>query len=230
MKLIEGQTLDELLKDRTDLDLIDCRYTFVNAELADANRGGLLGMGAVLAMTSHTNRTSPTLRGKYVLDVLLGTPPPPPPPDAGTIDESKAKGKDAKNFRELLTQHATRSACAGCHSKIDPLGFGLEVFDAVGRYRKPGPDLDASGKLPTGEAFVGAAELKAILMTRKDRFAKNLIEKMLVYALGRELLPFDESVVETIAADVAKDGYRFSRIVLGIAASYPFLHRRNADP
>jgi mono/diheme cytochrome c family protein len=233
--------------DASILDLIDSKYTFVNAELAkhydindaakdfhkvelkDANRGGLLGMGAVLAMTSHTNRTSPTLRGKYVLDVLLGMPPPPPPPDAGMIDESKSKGKGAKNFRELLTQHATRAACAGCHSKIDPLGFGLEVFDAVGRYRKPGPDLDASGKLPTGETFTGAAELKAILMKQKDQFTKNLVEKMLVFALGRELQPYDEAIVKTITDDVAKNDYRFSRVVLGIANSYPFQYRRDAN-
>lgn len=232
--------------DASILDLVDSKYTFVNAELAkhyglpfpgkefakvelaDPNRGGLLGMGAVLAMTSHTNRTSPTLRGKYVLDVLLGTPPAPPPPDAGMIDEAKSQGPGAKNFRELLAQHATRASCAGCHAKIDPIGFGLDVFDAVGRFRQPGKDLDASGQLPTGEKFTGAAELKTVLLKRSDRFIENVVEKMMIFALGRELLPSDEAIVKTISADVAKNEYRFSRVVLGVVKSYPFQYRRNA--
>ncbi|QVL33734.1 DUF1592 domain-containing protein [Telmatocola sphagniphila] len=233
-------------EDGSILDLIDARYTYVNAELArhyglpdtrkefhrvewsDANRGGLLGMSAILAMTSHTNRTSPTLRGKYVLDVILGTPPPPPPPDVGVIDEAKSKGKGAQTFRELLTQHATQPSCAGCHSKIDPLGFGLEVFDPIGRLRNPGSSIDASGKLPTGEHFVGAAELKKILLQRKDQFTRNFVEKMLTFALGRELRPPDESTVNRIVEKVVQRGYRFSAVVEEIANSYPFLYRRNS--
>lgn len=151
-------------EDRSVLELLDADYTFVNAELAihygivgvtgpqmrkvkltDPVRGGLLGMGAMLAVTSHTNRTSPTLRGKYVLDVILGTPPPPPPANVSQIDEAK-KGKEAKTFRDLLTMHATQPTCASCHVKIDPLGFGLENFDAVGRFRRS----SAGGRL--GEA------------------------------------------------------------------------------
>jgi len=232
-------------EDRSVLDLLDADYTYVNAELArhygipgvagpemrkvkhtDPARGGVLGMGAVLAVTSHTSRTSPTLRGKYVLDVILGTPPPPPPPDAGQIDDAK-KGKDAKSFRELLAQHAARPACAGCHAKIDPLGFGLENFDAVGRFRKSGKDIDATGKLPGGVGFDGPKELRQVLLKRKDRFAENLTEKLLAYALGRELRAPDAAAVRGITAEL-KDGYKFSTLALGVVRSYPFQHRRNA--
>ena len=195
--------------------------------LKDTSRGGLLGMGSVLAMTSHTSRTSPTLRGKYILDVVLGTPPPPPPPDAGTIDESKNKGKAPKTFREQLALHATRSACANCHAKIDPLGFGLENFDAVGRWRAASAEIDASGKLPTGEKFTGPAELKKLLVNRKGLFIENMVGRMLSYALGRELIPSDEALIKSIAADLEKNDYKFSRLVLDIAHSYPMLNRRN---
>jgi hypothetical protein len=232
--------------DRPITDLLDADYTYLNDELAshygikgvsgpemrrvkltDPARGGLLGMGAVLAMTSHTNRTSPTLRGKYVLDVVLGTPPPPPPPDVGQIDESK-KGKEAKTFRDLLTMHATRPACAGCHTKIDPLGFGLENFDAVGRFRKSGPDVDATGKLPSGEKFDGPGGLKKILLARKARFVENMTERLLAYALGRDLQSSDAVAVKAIVADLGKNGDRLSALVLGVAKSYPLQHRRNA--
>jgi mono/diheme cytochrome c family protein len=232
-------------EDRSVLDLLDADYTYVNADLArhygiagvngpelrkvkhtDPARGGVLGMGAVLAVTSHTSRTSPTLRGKYVLDVILGTPPPPPPPDAGQIDEGK-KGKDAKSFRELLAQHATQPACAGCHAKIDPLGFGLENFDAVGRYRTSNKDIDATGKLPGGEAFNGPKELRQVLLKQKDRFAENLTEKLLAYALGRELQATDAAAVRTITASMSADGHKFSALALGVVRSHPFQHRRN---
>lgn len=226
-------------------DLLDADYTYVNADLArhyaianvsgaefrkvtlsDPNRGGLLGMSAVLALTSHTNRTSPTLRGKYVLDVILGTPPPPPPPGVSAIDEAKTP-KELKTFRDKLAAHATQSACAGCHAKIDPLGFGLENFDAIGRWRPSGRDVDASGKLPTGEAFNGPKELKAVLLKKKPRFVENVTEKMLVFALGRELQAADAVAVKVIAADLEKDGYRFQTLVLGVAKSFPFQHRRS---
>ncbi|MBN9119699.1 MAG: DUF1592 domain-containing protein [Planctomycetes bacterium] len=226
-------------------DLLEADYTYVNADLArhygianvtgpefrkvklaDANRGGLLGMAAVHALTSHTNRTSPTLRGKYVLDVILGTPPPPPPPGVSAIDEAKAP-KELKTFRDKLAAHATRAECAGCHAKIDPLGFGLENFDAVGRWRKSGGDVNASGRLPTGEAFDGPKELRAVLLKKKPRFVENVTEKMLVFALGRELQPGDAPAVKAVTADLEKNGYRFSVLVAGVARSFPFQHRRN---
>ncbi len=225
--------------------LLDADYTYLNADLArhygvagvsgpefqkvkltDPNRGGLLGMGAVLALTSHTNRTSPTLRGKYVLDVILGTPPPPPPPNVSQIDEAKTP-KELKTFRDKLTAHAAQPSCAGCHAKIDPLGFGLENFDAVGRWRKSGGDVDASGKLSGGESFNGPKELKAVLLKKKPRFVENVAEKLLVYALGRELQSSDAPAVKRITADLEKSEYKFSALVAGVAKSYPFQHRRN---
>ncbi|WP_168219277.1 DUF1592 domain-containing protein [Limnoglobus roseus] len=229
-------------------DLLAADYAYLNADLAkhygipnvtgpefrkvpltDPNRGGLLGMGAVLALTSHTNRTSPTLRGKYVLDVILGTPPPPPPPGVSQIDEAKA-GKAAKNFREQLALHASQASCGGCHAKIDPLGFGLENFDAIGRWRNSGKDIDATGKLPGGDAFNGPKELKAVLLKRKGRFVENVTEKMLTFALGRELHATDDATVKAITADLEKTGFKFSVLVGDIAKSYPFQHRRNTKP
>lgn len=226
-------------------DLLEANYTYLNADLArhygitnvngpefqkvkltDPNRGGLLGMAAMLSFTSHTNRTSPTLRGKYVLDVILGTPPPPPPPGVSQIDEAKAP-KEAKTFRDKLALHATQPNCAGCHAKIDPLGFGLENFDAVGRWRKSGGDVDAAGKLGGGDTFNGPKELKAVLLKRKARFVENMAEKLLVFALGRELQPGDAPAVKAITADLEKNNYKFSGLVAGVAKSFPFQHRRN---
>jgi mono/diheme cytochrome c family protein len=231
--------------DRPITDLLDADYTYVNADLAshygmadvtgpefrrvkltDPNRGGLLGMAAVLSLTSHTNRTSPTLRGKYVLDIVLGTPPPPPPPGVSQIDESKAP-KELKTFRDKLAAHATRPECAGCHAKIDPLGFGLENFDAIGRLRKSGPEVNARGMLSGGESFDGPEQLKKVLLKRKPRFVENVTEKLLVFALGRELQSVDAATVKAITAELEKNDYRFTVLVTGIAKSFPFRHRRN---
>jgi hypothetical protein len=126
----------------------------------------------------------------------------------------------------LLARHATQPACAGCHAKIDPLGFGLENFDAVGRFRKSGKGIDASGKLPGGEALNGPKELRQVLLKRADRFSENLTEKLLAYALGRELAAPDAAAVGAITAEL-KAGHKFSTLVLGVVRSYPFLHRRN---
>jgi cytochrome c553 len=232
-------------ENRPITDLLACDYTYVNADLAkhygipdvtgpefrkvkltDPNRGGLLGMGAVLAMTSHTNRTSPTLRGKYILDVVLGTPPPPPPPNVNALDAAKG-AKEAKTLREKLALHATQATCAACHAKIDPLGFGLENFDAVGRWRMSGGDVDATGKLPAGEAFDGPKELKQVLLKRKSQFVENMTERMLVFALGRELHQSDTVAVKDICAELEKNEYKFSVLVAGIAKSFPFQNRRN---
>ena len=229
--------------------LLDADFTFVNEPLAEhygiagikgpqmqrvalkpeQHRGGLLGMGSVLAMTSHTFRTSPTQRGKYVLEVLLGTPPPPPPNNVAQIEDA-AKNGEVRNFRELLAQHATDANCAGCHARIDPLGFGLDSFDAIGRWRVSTPDqpLDTAGVLPGGEKFDGPAELKKVLAGKRDRFVDNVCEQMLTYALGRQLQPYDRPVVKEIAAALAKDGYKFSTLVSGVVKSFPFQHRKNA--
>ena len=238
--------------DRSVLDLLDADYAYLNQDLArhyeiagvegpalrrvalppGSHRGGLLGMGSVLALTSHTNRTSPTLRGKYILEVVFGTPPPPPPPNAGKLPENAAqKGEAPKSFREQMAQHARQVECASCHARIDPLGYGLENFDAVGRWRTEsgGKPLDATGQLPGGTAFDGADQLKQILIARKAEFEHNLIERMLSYALGREIQGDDECAVRKIQAELDRDGHRFSSLVLGVARSVPFQYRRTLD-
>jgi mono/diheme cytochrome c family protein len=236
-------------EDRSVLDLLEADYSYLNQDLAGHygiagvegrglrkvalkpgdHRGGLLGMGGVLAMTSHTSRTSPTLRGKWVLEVIFGTPPPPPPPDVGKLDEAAAKGNDPKTFRELLARHASRPACAGCHGKIDPLGFGLENYDAVGRWRDGVTGLDTSGRLPSGETFAGPAELRGFLLRKRDDFVNNLARQLLTYALGRPPGYEDEWAVQDVVAELKKGGCRFSALVAGVAKSYPFQHRRNTD-
>lgn len=238
-------------EDRSVLELLDADYAYLNEDLAkhygvagvtgkelrkvglkpEHRRGGLLGMGAVLASTSHTHRTSPTLRGKYVLEVIFGTPPPPPPPDAGLIKEDPKKNKDPRTFREMLAQHATQPSCAMCHKRIDPLGFGLDNFDAVGAWRDTlggGQALDVSGTLPGGQSFSGFDGLKKILLARKDEFVRNLCERLLSYALGREILPGDEGALREIHAEVEKGEYRYSALVGAVARSFPFRHRRAA--
>jgi hypothetical protein len=229
--------------------LLDADYTFVNEALAEnygipgikgpqmqrvtltpeEHRGGLLGMGAVLSMTSHTFRTSPTQRGKYVLEVILGTPPPPPPNNVAQIEDA-AKKADVKTFRDLLAQHATDATCAACHNRIDPLGFGLDNYDAIGRWRVSTPDqpLDTGGVLPSGEKFNGPDDLKKVLAGKRERFVDNVSEQMLTYALGRQLQPYDRPVVREISAALAKDGYKFDTLVIAVAKSFPFQHRKNA--
>ena len=235
--------------DRSVLELLEADYTFANADLAkhyglaaiegaqlrrvslrpEDHRGGLLGMGAVLAMTSHTHRTSPTQRGKYVLDVIFGTPPPPPPANASQLKEEKNK-KDPKSFREQLAQHAGDATCAGCHKKMDPLGFALDNYDAIGSWRESRPEnpLDTTGRLPTGEKLTGAADLKQVILKRQAEFVRHLTGQLLGYALGRELEFFDECPVNEIQATLVKEEHRFSALVLGVVRSLPFQHRRGA--
>jgi hypothetical protein len=238
-------------EDRSVLELLDADYTFVNEELAkhygiagvtgkqmrrvgfkpEAHRGGVLAMGGVLALTSHVSRTSPTLRGKYVLEVLFGTPPPPPPANAGTIKDEQEKGKEPRTFREKLAMHSTDPVCANCHKRMDPLGFALDNYDAVGAWRDTaaGKPLDTTGVLPTGEKMSGAADLKAILLKRRDDFERNLIEQLMVFALGRELDYYDDGPVQAVKSGLETSEHRFARLVMGIAGSYPMLHRRNID-
>jgi len=243
---------DKLREDnRPVLDLLDSDYTYVNEELArhygidamkgdkfrrvalkpEDHRGGLLGMAAVLAMGAETSRTSPTLRGKWVLEVLFGTPPPPPPANAGRLRDDGKKDKAPKTFREKMTLHAKDPSCAACHSRIDPLGFALEQYDAIGAWRETVGDttVDCSGQLPTGERFRGALELKAVLQKKQDAFVRNLVEQMLSYALGRDLGDEDEAAVREVKASLEKKEYRFSELVIGVAKSLPFRWRRGDD-
>lgn len=234
------------------LTLIDSDFTYVNERLArhygltgvsgsefrkvklsDKRRGGVLTMASVLTCTSNAQRTSPVKRGKWVLEALLGTPPPPPDPDVGDLKETDEGGKKL-SLREAMELHRKKPACISCHQRMDPIGFGFENYDAVGAWREKdesGP-LDTKATLPDGREFNGAVEFKQILMERKDEFVRNLIEKMLTYALGRGVEFFDAPTVRAIQAEMAKNDYTLSTLVAEIAKSYPFLHRRNraADP
>jgi len=251
--LQEATTFFDKLRedDRPVLDLLDADYTYLNEELArhygiegvkgnefrrvalepQHHRGGLLGMAAVLAMGAETSRTSPTLRGKWVLEVLFGTPPPPPPANAGRLKDDGKKDKAPRTFREKMTLHAKDPSCAACHSRIDPLGFALEQYDAIGAWRETVGDaaVDCSGQLPTGERFRGAAELKVVLRKKQDAFVRNLVEQMLSYALGRDLGDEDESAVREAKARLEKNEYRFSALIIGVAESLPFRWRRGED-
>lgn len=193
---------------------------------AGSHRGGVLSMAAVLAVSSYPNRTSPVLRGKWILEALLGTPPPPPPPNVPTLPESAA-GAGAKTLRERLTQHRANPACAVCHNRIDPLGFGLENYDVLGRWRteEGGKAIDARGELPDGTRFDGPAELKKVLMEQKDLLVHNLTGKLLGYALGRGLALEDQCAVDRIAEKVKAENYSMQALILEIVNSVPFRYQ-----
>jgi len=187
-----------------------------------SNRGGLLGMPAVLAVSSYPYRTSPVLRGKWVLDTLLGTPPLPPPPNVPALEEHK--GAAPKTMRERLSQHRANPVCASCHSRIDPIGFALENYDAIGRWRTEdaGKPIDAVGELPDGTKFNGPEELKKVLMAKKDLVIRNLTTRMLGYALGRGLTRQDTCAVDAIIDQLAANGYRAQTLIRAIVNSPAF--------
>jgi hypothetical protein len=233
-------------EDRSILDFLDCDYTFLNERLArhygvpgvvgdkfrlvrlkGQNRGGLITQASVLTVTSNPTRTSPVKRGRWVLEQVLGTPPPPPPPNVPQLADDK-KAALSGSLRQRMEQHRSNPSCTSCHSRLDPPGFGLENFDAVGAWREKdsGFAIDASGKLPSGESFRGPGELKAIFKSRKREFSRCLTEKLLIYALGRGLEDFDACVIDRIVDAVAADQYKFNRMVLEIVKSEPFLKRR----
>lgn len=231
-----------LREDRSVLELMTADYTFVNERLArhygipgvygdrfrrvrvtDENRRGLLGHGSILTVTSYATRTSPVLRGKWILENLLGTPPPPPPPDVPDLEDSTAT--QSLSMRERLAEHRKNPACASCHARMDPLGFALENFDAVGRWRTWGADgkvIDASDTLPDGTAFSGPAELREALVARPYAFVETLTKKLLTYALGRGLEHYDMPVVRDIVRQAAAQDYRFSVLISAIVLSDPF--------
>lgn len=227
------------------LDLIDGKYSFLNArlarhygiegvegsefrrvEFATPQRGGVLTQASILTVSSYPNRTSPVLRGKFLLENFLNAPPPPPPPNVPSLEESA--GAMGGTLRQQMEKHRTNAVCASCHMRMDTLGFGLENYDAVGAWRDEdgGVRIDASGALPGGRAFRTPAELKQILKTEKDAFAQCLTEKMLTYALGRGLERNDRTFVRQIVRAVAADGYRMQRLMLEIVKSAAFRMRR----
>jgi hypothetical protein len=241
-------------RDRSVLDVLDADYTYVNAdlarlyglnnagakggrrpsgndfvrvELAGTGRGGVLTQASVLTVTSNPTRTSPVKRGRWVLEQLLGAPPPPPPPNVPEL-EKDGKPLSAGSLRARMEEHRKNPACANCHAKMDPLGFGLENFDAVGAFRtKDGAfPIDPAGELPGGLKFAGPAELKKILVGKKDQFTRCLAEKLLTYALGRGLEYYDKRAVDRITAGAAKSDYKFSALVTEIVTSDPFRLRR----
>ena len=240
-----------LRDDRSVLELLDANYTFLNDRLAehyglpkmygpqfrkvaltDPNRGGLLGQGSILTVTSYPDRTSVVQRGKWILETLLGTPPPPPPPN---IPELKPHGQDGRKLtmREQMEQHRSNAICASCHARMDPLGFALENYDGVGHWRAQdaGRDIDASGRLPDGTQFVGPVGLKKTLVeSHGDEFINTLTEKLLIYALGRGLEYYDKPAVRSITREAARDNYRMSALVTAIVNSTPFQMRRTREP
>ncbi len=237
-----------MLRDnRPVTELIDSDYTFANeplarhyglkekvdgeamrkVELHDRNRGGVLGMGSVLASTSLPLRTSPVKRGVWILDSLLGDPPPPPPPDAGELPADDVN-TDGLSFRERLDVHRRNPVCANCHEGIDPLGFSLENYDAIGRWREEdfnGESLDTTAVLPGDLEFSSPQELKMLLMAGKEKFARNMIRKMLCYATGRGLEYYDEPTVAKILSELEKSDYSMHELIHQIVQSRPFLNR-----
>ncbi len=241
---------DAILKgDHSILEFIDANYTFANdalgkvygidvkgsklvrVPLSDKNRGGILTLPGVLAVTSLPNRTSPVKRGRWVLEQVLGQTPPSPPANVPPLEKQDVAANASLNLRKRMEQHRSNPACFGCHQTIDPIGFGLENFDVVGRWRDKddtGALVDAKGELPGDVTFNGPADLKAIVVARKNEFCRNLVRRALAHTLCRSLSGYDEIVADEIADDVAKDGYKFQTIWIKVATSYPFLNRKIA--
>jgi mono/diheme cytochrome c family protein len=197
--------------------------------LKDPNRGGILSMAGVLATTSFPNRTGPVNRGVWVLEQILGEHVPPPPADVPSLEDQDGKKVAGLTLRQRTELHRTNPTCASCHKVLDPIGFGLENFDAIGRWRdrdESGGAIDATGELPGGVRFGSPKELKRIVASRMDDVARNVTARLLAYALGRGLDGYDEIVVDRIAKAVAQDGYRMQTLVVSVVTSYPFTHRR----
>ena len=201
---------------------------FVRVQLQGNERGGILTQASVLTTTSPPTRTSPVKRGAWVLENILGTPPPPPPPDIPELDQKETK---VTTLRERLEKHRANAVCAGCHAKIDPLGFAFENYDAVGVFRtkEANKNIDASGTLPDGRKINGMGDLKKALLADKDRFARHVAEKMLTYALGRGVEYYDKRAIDRIVSEVAKDDFKFARMVIATVQSDPFRLRRGKD-
>jgi hypothetical protein len=201
--------------------------TFRRVKLTDENRRGLLGQGSILMVTSRANRTSPVLRGKWVLGSLLGAPPPSPPPNVPPLNEDREQVGDL-TMRQRMEEHRANPVCASCHVGMDPYGFALENFDAVGKWRTTEGSLpiDVSAVLVDGTRFEGPVGLRELLLSRPEQFFQNVTEKLLTYALGREVDSNDDPAVEKIVQEGVAGGYRWSSLILGIIKSTPFQMRR----
>jgi hypothetical protein len=238
----------QLQEDRSVVDLLTADYTFVNEQLArhyripnvygshfrrvtltDENRWGLLGKASILAITSYPHRTSPTIRGKWLLENILAAPVPPPPPNVNTNLEETTKAQKANSVREMLEHHRANPGCASCHARMDPLGFSLENFDALGQWRTQDGDaaINASGVLLDGTKVDGPAALRQALVDKKELFVKAVTGKLLMYAVGRQMESYDAPAIRAILRTAAADNYRWSSTILAITKSAPFQFRRS---
>jgi len=237
-----------LREDRSVIDLLDAGYTFLNERLArhygiagvygsrfrrvtlpdHQQRGGLLAQGSILAVTSYPDRTSPVLRGKWLLNNILGMPVPPPPPGVDTTMVENQPGAAPKSIHERLAKHRQNSSCNSCHSAIDPLGFALENYDVIGGWRtadESGIPVEASGSTVSGAQLEGLGGLRALLLEQREAFPRTVTAKLLAYALGRRLDYYDRPAVRNIVRDAAPQDYRWSALILGIVKSPSFLMR-----
>ena len=238
-----------LSENRPISEFIDAKYTFLNEDLAKFygisgvkgpdfrrvelttdQRGGILSQASVLAVSSYPSRTSPTIRGKYVLNNILGTTVPPPPPDTPMFDESKIGPEFS--IRKQLEEHRNNAICASCHNKMDVLGFGLENYDAIGKWRTMDGKfpIDVGGTMPNGKSFKTTAEMRTILMASMPQISRCLIEKIMTYALGRGMQMYDNRSIDQINKTLAADGYRFQTLVYEVVRSLPFQSRRGEMP
>jgi hypothetical protein len=241
----------QVREDRSVTELLTANYTFLNERLArfygipgvygarfrrvpltDPNRGGLLGQGSILTVTSYSTRTSPVVRGKWLLTNLLGSPPPPPPPDVPALIENGEGGRPPSSVRERMEQHRTNPVCASCHMRMDPMGFALENFSAIGRWRttEHGLPIDATGTFPDGTRFSNPVEFRKALMTHSEEFVRTLTTKLLTYAIGRGTEYYDMPAVRSIVREAASSDYRWSALILGIVRSTPFQMNRAPQP
>lgn len=253
MRLEPAFFIDNLFRENRSLfELIDSDYSYLNPGLAGfygvkwegeknrailrqvplntEQRGGILGMAAILTVTSYPNRTSPVLRGKWVLEELLGAAPPPPPPNVDPLPEEDPKKKGELTLRQRLEAHREKAECASCHNRMDPIGFGLENYDGIGQWRvKDGKTpVDSVGELPSGEKFSNPKELKQVLMSRKEAFVRNLSKRLLAYALCRGLEPQDLCALDAIEEQVQASDYKAQSLIMGIVTSVPFQYRRGS--
>jgi hypothetical protein len=233
-------------EDRSVLDLLKTDYTYLNERLArhygiphvqgsqfrrvavdaESHRGGLLRQASILAVTSYATRTSPVIRGKWVLENILGMPPPPPPGNVPALKDNTVAAN--LSVRQRLAEHRANAACASCHNFMDPVGFALENFDAIGRWRETeeGMPVDATGGLPDGSEFTGVAGLEQAVLKNPEVFVGTLNEKLLTFALGRGVEYYDAPAIRKVVRDAGAENYRFSALITGIATSVPFQMRR----
>jgi hypothetical protein len=249
MKMETKLFVENILRENRPLpEMLTARYSYLNERLAKFygisgvtgpefrrvdltgdERGGILTQASVLTVSSYPTRTSPTIRGKYILNNVLGTPPPPPPPDVPALDASKV-GSEV-SLRSQLSEHRSNPVCASCHSKMDVLGFGLENYNGIGKWRTMDGKfpIDTSGTLPGGKSFVTAQEMRAILAGQTQEFARCVTEKMMIYALGRGLQAYDRPTVNAIVSKLRPEQYPFQSLIYEIVRSLPFQSRRGEE-